>query len=477
MARRWRILAFAVLLASYFLFFNLGSLRVHFALDDLGNMGHYFRLGPWRLILSQFLPWRGDYRPMGGVFYLPVFHFAGLDPLPFQAVLLLLLAANVFWTYRLARLLGCEELVAGLAALAVCYHAGLGNLYYNAAFIYDVLCWFFYLAAFTYYLGIRRRGGLLSARQTAVFLALFLCALNSKEMAVTLPVMVVAYEWIYHRPAGWNRADLAAWLRGPARVALFAAALDALDVYGKLFGPDPLAAGEGYHPVFTLHRVRAFQKLAFEDLFLSWGSSPGWGGILLLFALLAYLAWRRADRPWLRFLFWYLLVAPLPLEFLVGKSQACLALLMVGWALFAATVLVDVARAAARVLVREPLFRRAGTRGLTAILLTACLFVWARQNLHFQRTRVKPAMAALGADNWYVVQQLRALKPRVRPGDRVAFLDDPFHSWDMLFIASLWLHDRSIDIHVWRNGPLTPQELAQMNAVFTFQNGKLVQVR
>ena len=53
------------------------------------------------------------------------------------------------------------------------------------------------------------------------------------------------------------------------------------------------------------------------------------------------MAWWRADRPVLRFLFWYLVVVPLPIEFLIGKSQACIVLLLVGGAAFAAVVFVD----------------------------------------------------------------------------------------------------------------------------------------
>ncbi|MGA3019819.1 MAG: hypothetical protein ABSF62_22095, partial [Bryobacteraceae bacterium] len=59
-------IASALLLTAYFLYFNLGSLKVHFALDDVGNIDHYHNITPWQLVLAQFLPWRGDSRPMGG---------------------------------------------------------------------------------------------------------------------------------------------------------------------------------------------------------------------------------------------------------------------------------------------------------------------------------------------------------------------------------------------------------------------------
>ena len=75
------------------------------------------------------------------------------------------------------------------------------------------------------------------------------------------------------------------------------------------------------------------------------------------------------------------------------------------------------------------------------------------------------------------LDEFRALNPHVRPGSKVAFLDDPFHSWDMLFLAELWFRDRSVDIHVERHGPLTPEELAKVDYIFTFRNGKLVELK
>jgi len=474
LAQRWRRLACAAFLLAYFVYFNYGGLRVHFAVDDIGNMAHYYRGGPLSLALSQFTLWRGDYRPMGGLFYVPILSFAGLNPVPYQAALLLILLANVYLVYRFARLLGAGELASALAALVVCYHAGLHNLYYNAACVYDVLCCFFYLAALVYYLRVRHAGRVPGTRQIVLFLALDLCALNSKEMAVTLPLTLLLYEWIYHPPDRWNRAALLAWLRGPARVALFAGALTAVDVYGKVFGPDPLIAAEAYHPVFALRRVRDFQRISLGDLLFGW--SFGWGGILLLWAALAYLAWRR-DRPILRFSWWFMVVTPLPIEFLTGRSQACLYIPMVGWAVFGAVILVDLAGALAGVLEREPFGRRLGRRGIAAVLLAVAVFFWARQNRQYKRTNAEPAMASLGRESWDVIQQFRAVYPQVRPGSKVAFLDDPFHSWDMLFVAELWFRDRTLDIHVQRHGPLTPQELAREDYIFTFDHGKLVQLK
>ena len=350
---------------------------------------------------------------MGGLFYVPIFHFAGLNPVPYQVVLLLLLAVNVYLIYRFARLLGCGELAAGLAALVACYHGGLPNLYYNAAFIYDILCCFFYLCCLVLYIRIRNSGRLLTFGQTALFLVLFLCCLNSKEMAVTLPPVLLVYEWVYHRPAGRKPGVLLAWLRGPGRVIVAAGVLDALDVYGKLFGPDALANAEAYHPVYTLRRVYDFQKMHLDNLLLRW--HYGWGGILALWAVLAYLAWRRAGRPALRFLWWFLILTPLPIEFLVGKSQACLYVPMVGWAIFAAVVLVDLAAALARVCERHPLFQRSGPSRMMAAILACTVIGWVAENRYLKHWNAEPGMARQGEDSWDIIQQLRAFHPRIPP--------------------------------------------------------------
>jgi hypothetical protein len=473
----WWKLTLAAFLTAYFLWFNWGSLRVHFALDDLANMGHYFEYSPWQLVLSNFLPWRGDYRPLGGLFYIPIYHFAGLNPIPYQAVLLAILLANVYFAYRLLRLLGGGELAAALLALVCCYHGGVANLYYNAAFVYDALCCCLYLAALVYYLRIRSRGQLPGAWQSVAFLMLFLCALNAKEMAVSLPVMMLVYEWIYHPPAKWNRASLMAWARGPARLVWIAAALTLVDIYGKVAGSNPMTNAEGYRPAFTLERLRAFHVALLQDLFYSWSWTPGWGVIVGGFALLAFLAWRRADRPVLRFLFWFLVVVPLPLEFLPGKRAACFALLMVGGAAFAAVVFVDAVEAAARFLALEFKLPLGGRPLLVGLLVGAAVLVWVRDQRHLREDTGKDPMTTLGLESWDIIEQLRANNFRARPGSSLAILDDPYHSFDMRYQARLWLHDRSVTVHVERDGPLTQQELAKMDYVFTIENRKLIRVR
>ena len=471
----------APFLFAWFVFFSWDGLRAHFSPDDMMNIdSFYWTPGPWRLLVSQFLLWRGYYRPMGGLFYLPILSGWGLNPLPYHVALSVVLLVNVWLAYRLARLLGADWPAAALAALVACYHAGLGNLYYNTAFVYDALCGCFYFGALLYYVRIRAGGRFPGARQTLVFAALLVCALNSKEMALTLPAALLAYEWCYQRPLG----------RGAARVVGLAGILVLLDLFGKIWGVDALTGMEGYRPVFSLQRVHDFQRIFLRDAaFLH----AGWGGILAFWAVLTYLAWRPGARTVLRFCWLFLLLAPLPIEFLPGKSQACLYIPMIGGAIFAAVVLVDVGRATAGFLSREPLFRRLGRNwwggppgprpapppaclspALLAILLLAAVFYWGRVNLNRKLVDAKPVMAALGRQTAEVIEQFRELNPHVSPGSHVVFLDDPFQEWDMLFIADLWFRDRSITVHLQKKTPLTPAQLAKIPFWFDYRNGRLM---
>jgi hypothetical protein len=408
---------------------------------------------------------------MGGLFYLPIFSVWGLNPAPYHVALSLVLAVNVYLVYRLARLLGAAELAAFLAALAACYHAGLGNLYYNTAFVYDALCGCFFLAALVYYCGIRRRGRLLNPGQLAIFAVLVLCALNSKEMALTLPAVLLAYEFIYH-PDGARIGSFRrmAW----SRPVIVVACLTVLDLYGKIFGHDALTGMEGYRPVFTWRRFLDYQKTFLGDAAL-W--HPSGAGLAAFWAVLSYLAWRPGARPILRFAWAFLLVTPLPIAFLPGKSQACLYIPMLGLALFTAVMVAGLAEALANRLTREPVFGHFRQPVLTAGLIAASIFYWGRENLHRKQLLVKPVMAALGAQTWQVIQEFRALDPHVRPHSHVVFLNDPFNEWDMLFIADLWFRDRTVTVHLQRLNPVPQTDLANAGAIFDYRDGKLMRVR
>src|SRR6266550_6324701 len=206
-------------LIAYFLHFALPALSGGFREDEMMNLGICWCAGALKSLLANIIFWKlflcpGDalyylplylYRPGGAVYYLPLYHFFGLDPLPYRIAQISILVLSIPIAYYLARLLASSRSVAFLAVLAFCYHPYVANLVFVGAFIYDVLCGFFYLAALTYYVHFREQNICLRPVQLLIFLALYVLALDSKEMAVTLPAIVLIYEVLKSpRWASWN---------------------------------------------------------------------------------------------------------------------------------------------------------------------------------------------------------------------------------------------------------------------------------
>jgi len=477
-AHRWSKAPCALLFAAYFFLVSGDSLKAPFAPDEMRNIWWYWHPAPVRLLVSQFMLWHDWSRPMGGLFYVPIFSMFGLNPVPYHAVLLVLLLAGVYLMYRFARVLGCAELPAAIVALIACYHGGLNNLYYNSAFVFDALCGLFYFGAFVYYAGIRSSGSLLSRGQTVAFLGLYLCALNSKEMAVTMPVVLLAYEWLFHTPPRLPWKDLVKWLRGPGRVLCWSALMNLVFIYGKRFGPDGFMNGpsSAYKPVLALERIVDFQERYMGDIFYHLPSFD-WPATLLIWLAVTYLVWRR-KRVVLRFCWFYMLLTPLPIEFLEGRKRACLYICLAGWAVLAATLFTDWLASEARVLTAEPLFRRLEPRRVRAVLAAAGMILFALGSWRFKQTEIAPAIPHLGEQTAEVLAEFRAVNPRVRPGATVVFLDDPWRGgFDMSFIAELWFRNRQTQVLLDQVSHLPPEEIAKADAVFTWRDGKLIRVR
>ena len=164
---------------------------------------------------------------------------------PYHIAQISILAASIPMLYYLARSLSSSRSVAFLAVLAFCYHVNLISLVFVDSFSYDVLCGFFYFAALTYYIHFRERDAQVRPFQLIAFLALYICALNFKEMAVTLPVIVLIYE-VLRSPRSGDWRQFIGWARSSATPALIAGLITSLYIYGRIQGPTSLAAVAPY---------------------------------------------------------------------------------------------------------------------------------------------------------------------------------------------------------------------------------------
>lgn len=177
-----------LLLACAFLIANAGAYRSYFSDDDLDNlMNNRYASGrefiEW-LLRPQVAPY--NFRPVGAYYYRVLEHFYGLWFPPFIAVLHLLhlLAVGLLW--RFLRREGLTRWASFCGCLFFAFHLAAFQAYWRPMYVFDVLCGLFCLLALVLYQHGRTLPALLA----------FWLAYKSKELAVMLPVALLAYEYL-----------------------------------------------------------------------------------------------------------------------------------------------------------------------------------------------------------------------------------------------------------------------------------------
>jgi hypothetical protein len=446
--KKWIPLLAGFVIFGYFLYFAAGALEARFAADDMENLYRYWRRGFLWTLWDNVHFWSKAYRPMGGLFYLPLFYGFRLNPLPYRIVVLLLLAANIWLSYRVADLMTKSKSGAALTAVLVCAHAGMVALYYNDSQIYDVLAYFFTLLMLLLYLRIRCRGQTLNLHQSAMVLCAYIAALNSKEIAVVGAAWIFGYEILFQRR---RMLGLPAILVGAGLVYTL----------GKLHGPGSMAQQPGYALDVSFHRylvnnLRYVNDLLYTSFFDS--------GVKLAAAwcLLTVLGFE-LRKPQFWWCWFVVSTATLPTSFVAfGRGASGLYLPLFGFALLIANLMV--------LLLHRPALRR------TAALVLALGFAY--QTVVYWRERA-PAFVEYQRETWSVIDQLRDLEPHPAPNSRVIFMDNPFPQYDVVFIASLVWNDPTIRIELANWMPARPAglELDRFDWILTFKDHKLQVLR
>jgi hypothetical protein len=490
----------AVLIA-YFLYFALPALRGGFREDEMMNMGICWCAGALKSLLANIVFWKlfvcpGDalydlplylYRPGGALYYLPLYHFFGLDPLPYRIVQISILTASIPPVYYLSRRLGSSRSIAFLAVLAFCYHPRLAGLVFVGAFIYDVLCGFFYFAALAYYLHVRDQDVSLRPAQLLGFLALYICALNCKEMAVTLPVIVLIYELL--KSHGWadSKAFLR-WIRSDAAPSLIAGLLTVFYIYGKTHGSGTLASLDPYRPRYSWHNFTASNaRFVGELLFAGHTVTPI--TLLLLWTCVFIYAFIRRDRTLQLMAFWIVIV-PLPLAFIVPmRGDAPLYLLLFGWAVIFAKLAFDLITLISKFsgfVGNRVLGASAGVasakvsprvfRIIATLLVAFAVAAFTKR----ENQRLQAPWLNVGTKTSHVIQTFRSLGLRPMHGSRILLLlkENIFQNkWNVFFIASLVWNNHSLHIWVENVNELTPQQQANVDYIISVSEFEAATIR
>lgn len=457
----------------YFLKYVTFGLHMGFAIDDPMNIYYYWTAGPGETVKNLALFFTTFQRPMGGIYYTVLYEWFGLDPFPYHAVALALLGLNVWLAYRFGSLIAESRLAGGLCAFFASFHVGTIILYYQPSFIFDILCFTFYFLTLNYYLSVRARSLPMNAWRTAAFLLLYIGALDSKEMAVTLPVIALVYELLWRPPERWRAAVVARWARTTALAPLLAGGLTAVYILGKTFGSDSLVGLEPYHPVFTVERFFESTSRFMNTLFYQRDQGGFFNArtVILVAVTLLAMAWR-LKKKYLLFLWVFVFVTPLPITFLPRRGGGNLYIPLTGWSALAGGVLT----LAGGVIARLKWMRWAPAAVVQAALaLFAVGYQWKltdRLATHMRRWVERDG--ALTAD---VLGQIRTIQPRVKPGAAIYVIGDVFQGYDTKFLFELQYHDRSVRVFQDRDFNLSPAEIERMDYVFRYENGRLKKLK
>lgn len=463
-------------IAAFFWRFTAPSLDQYFSPDDCMNLYRSWANPLSALAKANLLFFLNSvfFRPFVSVWYRCIYYFAGFNPVPFHVSILMVLAANIWLTYAVCRRLTGSREIGAVAALLVSYHPKFIRLYFDTGYAYDVICYFFYFAALLLYLRVRQQSRPFRVWEWVAFFSLYICALNSKELAVTLPVFMGIYELLYSSIPLRPVREVLRWLGREGKPLVAAVLVTLVFVLGR--GLDKryslLAIGP-YQPVFTWARFMETSRTFLNNLLIARHPEVSDGLLLALWLAMLAIAWITRSRP-LRFAWLFVMLSPIPVAFIFPRGPAQYYIPLFGWVLYTATVLV---RGTAYLWRWLPGPR---TRIVPALRAPVLFVIIVLLLLHYYRRPSVNELAwqTLEPDlDQSIVQQLHLLRPQLQHGSQVIFLDDPFPPDDgyrMIYLARLSYHDPSLLVSRTKTMPRPPgsQEIASYDYVFDYRFGR-----
>jgi len=135
-----------------------------------------------------------SYRPLATLSYYLIYAIAGLNPFFYHLLSVILHIVNVVLVYRLFNLILKHRFTALIAGLLFACHPALTEAVDCISYNEDLLAAVFFLLAFLYYLKSSTNGLISNIISYGLSLFFFLLGLLSKEMAITLPAIILLYD-------------------------------------------------------------------------------------------------------------------------------------------------------------------------------------------------------------------------------------------------------------------------------------------
>jgi hypothetical protein len=318
-----RLLLLWLALALWFLAFAWPGLLAWFSPDDLMNLHGVAFLRPWQILSAK-------ERPIANLVLQAAWNVFDLHPRPYRVFCFALLLLNLWLALRLFLSWSGSWRAAVFAGLCFAYHAQLQDLYFNGGTIYDLLCFAFCAAAWLTAEPLFVSRSTPSWRRWLTLAVLAALAAGSKEISVSLPLVLAA----------------AALARKAGRTAWLAAAVAAAACWSVLAWSAwraPMTSNPAYQPEFTLAVLNERWKFLTANLLYrgpNWSPLAAW--LTLAAALLAAL-WTRHRAAWPALAL--IVITPLPLLYLPQRGLYAFYLAYAGWCLLAGLVLDRLTRA------------------------------------------------------------------------------------------------------------------------------------
>jgi len=429
-----------LLITAYFLALAGPGLSAGFTTDDVENLTTYWNQSPAALVKAVVFYFSPSYRPLGGLFfYRPLFALAGFHPLPYRLLCFALLLLNLGLLYLAIRSVTASSEIAALTTLFGAFHPRLVDLYWNNGTIYDILCFTFYFGALAYYAGARRTGPIVDLRKTAVFLGLYVLALDAKEMAVTLPLLLIFYELIYFSPVSFSTRQIVKWLVTNCRLAAIAGVMTAPYIWGKMLAQSPFTQLTSFHLDITPSQFLISYGAYLDSLFFR----DHWFGeaqaALTLAAMLVIALLLRSRH--LVFAWSIMVISFLPIAFIPVRAAYVLYIPLVGWSLYAAALLVSL-----RDLVVSS-SRSIGAVQVRQVVLFVLVLVLLLRAYRVQRLRMYGELTLGQPVIRSTLAELDRLHPNLPRGTRLLAIHDPLpHPYELLLLLRLYFRDRTLEV-------------------------------
>jgi hypothetical protein len=449
------VAALAILL--WFFSFAGDGLKSWFTDDDLMHLDGATRMSWGQLAADNALFFHGERRPLTQAVYKAMWGVFRLDPFGYRVVCFALLVGNLALAWWVFRMLSGSDTAATLGVLVFSYHANFSDLYLSTGTLCDLLCFTLFFGAVGWYLRIRLRGRTPSWFESAGLCAMTVLALNAKETAAALPVMLATTEWWYGDRRHW-------------RTTVFCAAPAALLAGARLLLPNEVIANAAFQPQFhwavLAERWRHYtQLLLYQNE--QWRT---WEALVFLAGCIGVAVWLRRREAW-----WGVtlaLVAPLPVLFIPPRSLYVMYLGVAGFCLLGGVLAEEIATRL-RPQARGAMFG--------AMLILA---LWLGP-LH---TRAKGP-----ASDWYrdmeaklkaPCETLRWQWPKMARGTRVLFVDDPLpgppnDDYSLTFYLTLISGDPTLQVvrDKTLREPVAESAWSEYAGVFRLSRSKLERLR